>query len=259
MIDIDLAKKNFKDFLSDYDINNKKIALKITHTYKVVDSADYIAKGIGLNKEDYDLALLIALLHDIGRFGQIKLFDAYDDRKIDHAVLGVKILFEDGLIRKFVKDDSYDEIIRKAIANHNKYKIDEEDLNERELLHAKIIRDADKLDNFRVKETESFEALIGVGATEESVANSLITDKIYNDFFEKKLINKYDRVTYLDHWVSYIAFIFDFNFKESLKYIKDNDYINRSVDRIHYTNPETKERMENIRKFAIDYIDSNIK
>ena len=256
MIDINFAKVEFKDYLKSYDITNPKIDLKITHTYKVVDSAEYIAKGLNLDKEDYDLALFIALLHDIGRFEQIKLFDAYDDRKVDHAELGVKILFDDGLIRKFIKDDSYDEIIKKAIANHNKYKIDEEGMTDRELLHSKIIRDADKLDNFRVKEEESFEALIGKGATEETVANSTISDGIYNTFFEKKLIRKYERETYLDHWVSYIAFIFDFNFKESLKYIKENDYINRSVDRIHYKNPETKERMENIRKFANEYINS---
>ena len=51
--------------------------------------------------------------------------------------------------------DQYDNIIKKAIYNHNKYKI-EENLNDVELLHRKIIRDADKLDNFRVKETEHF-------------------------------------------------------------------------------------------------------
>ena len=255
MVDLENAKREFKDYLKDYDASNPKIALKITHTYKVVDSAEYIAKALDLNKEDYDLALLIALLHDIGRFEQIKLFDAYDDRKIDHAVFGVKVLFEDNLIRKFIKEDTYDDIIRKAIANHNKYKIDEEGMNERELLHAKIIRDADKLDNFRVKEEESFVALIGKGATKENVENSVLSDKIYKAFFTKKLINKYDRETYLDHWISYIAFIFDMNFKASLDYIRENDYINRSIDRIDYKDPKTKEQMETIRKFANEYIE----
>ena len=31
------------------------------------------------------------------------------------------------------------------------------DFGEQELIHSKIIRDADKLDNFRVKDTENFE------------------------------------------------------------------------------------------------------
>ena len=52
--------------------------------------------------------------------------------------------------------EQYDCIIYKAINNHNKFEI-ERGLSERELLHCKIIRDADKLDIFRVKEEDSFE------------------------------------------------------------------------------------------------------
>ena len=68
-------------------------------------------------------------------------------------------MFQNNLIRKFIDDDKYDEIISKAIYNHNKYKI-QEGLNEIELLQCKIIRDADKLDNFRVKEKDNFKVLI---------------------------------------------------------------------------------------------------
>ena len=185
MIDIEFAKREFNDYLKPFDVNNPKIALKITHTYKVVSSADYISKSIGLNEEDHNLALLIALLHDIGRFKQIELFDDYSDNKIDHADLGVKILFEDGLIRKFIKDESFDSIIKNAIANHNRYKIEEKGLTKRDILHAKIIRDADKLDNFRVKEKESFVALFGNGVTQEVMNNLKLTDNTYNSFMKK--------------------------------------------------------------------------
>jgi len=57
-----------------------------------------------------------------------------DYKGFDHAEYGIKVLFEDGWIRKFIKDDQYDDIIYKAIINHNKYKI-EEGLNEEELLN----------------------------------------------------------------------------------------------------------------------------
>ena len=109
-----------------------------------------------MNQENIELAKLIALLHDIGRFEQVKQTnDFLDSNNFDHANYGVKVLFEDKLIRKFIENNEYDNIIKKAIYNHNKYKI-EENLNDAELLHSKIIRDADKLDNFRVKETEHF-------------------------------------------------------------------------------------------------------
>ena len=87
-----------------------------------------------MDKENIELAKIIALLHDIGRFEQIKGFKEFDDTKIEHAEFGVKVLFKDNLIRKFIKEEKYDNIIQKAIYNHNKYKI-EENLNDIELLH----------------------------------------------------------------------------------------------------------------------------
>ena len=67
--------------------------------------------------EDENLAKLIALLHDIGRFEQIRLYHTFSDKdSINHAEFGAKLLFEDGLIRKFVETDKYDKIIKNAIS-----------------------------------------------------------------------------------------------------------------------------------------------
>ncbi len=55
------------------------------------------------------------------------------------------MLFEENLIKNFIEDDKYDYIIKTAVLNHNKGKIDE-GLSEKEMLFSKIIRDADKLD-----------------------------------------------------------------------------------------------------------------
>ncbi len=152
MIDFSKALKSFKEYLKDYDLEDGNIKLKVKHTYEVVNKSEYIAKGLNLDEENIQLAKLIGLLHDIGRFEQVKQTnDFLDNKGFDHADYGVKVLFEENLIRKFVEDNKYDNIIKKAIYNHNKYQI-EEGLDEDELLHCKIIRDADKLDNFRVSE-----------------------------------------------------------------------------------------------------------
>ena len=259
MIDIINAEKVFKDYLKNYDVKDPKIALKITHTYEVLSSAKYIASKLNLNNEDYDLACLIALLHDIGRVEQLKEYDSYDDSiGLNHAEFGIKLLFEENYIRKFVKENTYDEIIYKAIANHNKYKLETTGFTDREIMHAKIIRDADKLDNFRVKEKESFVALFEEGMTEDKVGKQEISEKIYKTFESHNLIKSSDRVTYMDHWVSFIAFIFDMNFDASLEYIKDKNYVDVLVDRINYTNEDTKIKMENIRKISNDYINVRI-
>ena len=256
MIDYNKSLQAFKDYLKKYDINNGMIALKVRHTYGVVSLSEYIAKDINLSNEDVELAKLIALLHDIGRFEQAKEYgDFRDYASLDHAELGIKILFEDNLIRKFIDSDKYDNIILKAIKNHNKLKI-ESGLNERELLHAKIIRDADKADNFRVKANDKFEDIFNY--KKEKLENSFISDKIYNDFMNQKVIVSSQRITDIDHWVSYLALIFDFNYTSGLKYIKEKNYINIIIDRIDYKNKETKEKMEIIRTFTTNYIDNKL-
>lgn len=261
MIDIIKAEKAFKKYLENYDINDDKVKLKVTHTYGVVKASEYLAESLKLDEENKNLAKLIAILHDIGRFEQTKMskevYDIADKMFFDHAEYGVQILFEEGLIRNFVEDEKYDSIIYKAILNHNKLEI-ENGLNENELLHTKIIRDADKIDNFRVKLTESFKVLLGTDNT-EAIFNDVISDKIYKDFMSKKLININENKTFLDRWSGYIAFIFDMNFDASLKYLKENDLVNKCFDRIKYCNVETIIKINSMRNLANEYINERCK
>ena len=82
----------------------------------VMKVAGYIASELHLSEDDVELAKMIGLLHDIGRFEQAIKYDNFDDyNTMDHAEYGVKILFKDGMIRKFIDTDEYDEIIKKAI------------------------------------------------------------------------------------------------------------------------------------------------
>lgn len=255
MINLEKAEKNFKDYLKDYDLNNGNIKLKIKHTYEVMKKSEYISKGLNLNKEDIDLSKLIALLHDIGRFEQVKQTnDFIDSTGFEHANYGVKVLFEENLIRKFIDNDKYDNIIKKAIYNHNKYKI-EDNLSEKEILHCKIIRDADKLDNFRVKETEEFKNIFPSKYNPDTINYESISPKVYEDIMNHKCIKLEDRQTQIDFWICVIGFIFDLNFNISKQYIKEKGYIDILIDRIEYKNKETKEKMEQIRKCAKQYLE----
>ena len=256
-IDFKVAKQSFESYLDEYDREDDKIQLKIVHTYCVVDAAEEIATRMHLREEDVQLAKIIGLLHDIGRFEQIKEFEEFNDKKIEHAEFGVKVLFDNSLIRKFIDEDKYDNIIYKAIYNHNKYKI-EENLNEKELLQCKIIRDADKLDNFRVKEKDKLEDMFPKIYNEKTINYETISEKVYEDFMQHKCIKLEDRKTIIDYWVCVIAFIFDLNFNISLQYVKENNYIDILVNRIEYKNDTTKQKMEDIRKCAKEYIDDRI-
>ncbi len=249
------AEKAFKEYLKNYNVEDRSIALKIRHTYEVINKSEYIAEGLKLDKENIELAKTIALLHDIGRFEQVKRFKEFNDKNIEHAEFGVKALLEDGLITQFIDDRSYDNIIYKAIYNHNKFKI-ENDVNSKELLHCKIIRDADKLDNFRVKQKDELEDIFPKIYNKETINYENISSKVYEDFMKHKCIKLEDRKTIIDYWVCVIAFIFDLNFDISLQYVKEKNYIDILIDRIEYKNYDTKQKMEDIRKCAKEYIEN---
>ncbi|HAB65861.1 MAG TPA: phosphodiesterase [Firmicutes bacterium] len=259
MIDLDYARRSFKKFLDRYEDKEKLgFNLKVVHTYHVVDMAKSIASNLNLSEEDKDLAELIALLHDIGRFEELNFFNKFNSTSFNHASYGVKMLFEDEMIRDFIIDDKYDEIIKTAILNHNRLCI-ENGLDERCKLHAMIIRDADKLDNFRVKKEEKIEAIFpGKVKEKKDMENSILSDKVYETIKKAKCVNIRDRETVLDYWCCVLAFVFDLNFKESYEIIKNNDYINLLIDRFKYNDLETKKRIEEIRNIMNAYVSNKV-
>lgn len=260
MIDIIKAKKAFKQILERYNEKDKLgFDLKVVHTYHVMDNSKNIASRLGLCEEDIKLAELIGLLHDIGRFEELKKLDKFDSVNNDHAAAGVQFLFEGNLIREFIEDSQYDEIIKKAIFNHNKLDI-ESGLDERSNLHSKIIRDADKLDNYRVKKDEKIEAIFpNVVKDKESFEYSEISDKVYNSILKRQCVDIHDRKTPLDYWCCVLAFLFDLNFKVSFEIMKENDYINLCIDRLNYYKEDTNEKMKNIKSIMNNYIEDKIK
>mgnify|MGYP003206900974 FL=1 len=116
MIDITRANLAFEEYIKNYDIKNKMIKLKVDHIKRVSKIAKQIAINLNLSREDIELAELIGLLHDIGRFEQVKRYNTFwDQRSVSHGLLGVEVLFEDNRIRNFIISDKYDKIIITAI------------------------------------------------------------------------------------------------------------------------------------------------
>ena len=196
-------------------------------------------------------AAYTALLHDIGRFEQLKRFDSFEPTTMDHAAYGVQVLFEEGMIRQFVPEDTWDDIIRTAIARHSDFHL-EGITDNRTLLHARLIRDADKLDNCRVKLQDDL--LVFMGASGKEIGAQEITPVVYDTVLKDQCIYSPDRVTKMDYWVSYVAYFCDIYFRASFDIIEEHDYLNKIIDRIPYSNPDTKQKMENIRTHLAKYI-----
>ena len=154
---------------------------------------------------------------------------------------------------EFIETDEFDEIIRLSIINHNRDDI-EEDLTERQLLHAKLIRDADKIDILY----ESID--IYYKNNEEEVNKSVLSEKIYNEFTKKATIKKEKnvRLKFIDDITCVIAFIYDINYKTSFEIIKEKDYINKIIDRYNFKDQSTKIKVDEIKKIANEYIKEKI-
>ena len=76
----------FAEYTGHYDCSDGKIKLKIDHTYRVAGLCRRIASSLGLNDAEAGLAWVIGMLHDIGRFEQLRKYGTFSDAEsIDHA------------------------------------------------------------------------------------------------------------------------------------------------------------------------------
>lgn len=318
IINRDQVKRAFAQYVHKYDAEDEKILLKIRHTYRVAEISERIAVGLGLSAYDTDLAWLIGMLHDIGRFEQLKQYGTFVDAdSIDHAHFGVELLFRDGLIRDYVKwletseretkgidpDNREDvgrgsivsdtgskedregsssafgvgsrenkersssafgaecrdgeerssvafgagsrdgeerssvafgagcsknegdlRVIQLAIWNHSAYRI-EDGLDERTLLFCKIIRDADKVDIFKVAYDTPMEVLYR--CTAEEFRNARVTPEVMQAYQERHAVLRSLKKTPVDFLVGHIALVFELEFPVSRNITQEQGYLQK--------------------------------
>lgn len=211
MIDLEKVDKVFKDYVSNFDLNNVAIERKYNHTLRVKENCNKLAKALKLNREDTHLLVLIGYLHDIGRFKQIEKYNSTSDENVNHAELGLEILFKDNFIRKFINDNKYDNIIYKAIKYHNRLNLNYE-LNKKEELFCKAIKDADKLDLLYIAAYyDNIKDFYRIPFVEGAKSDS----KVKEDFDNFRLVDLKNRKTAIDKLANILAFIYDLNLNES--------------------------------------------
>lgn len=231
--------EEFDKYTSKFDINNSMNLLKYNHSYRVSNLSKMLAESLGLNSDDVKLASLIGLLHDIGRFEQIKKFNTLKDvNTMDHGDYGAYLLFEEGLISKFTDDKKNYEIIKACVKEHNKYEISKE-LDERTLLFVKIIRDADKLDiyNYLTNLNQS-----------EFECEGEISKSVKEIFYSNKAIDNNVKKTKADWAIGILSFIYDINFDKSLKYANQEKFVSKLLNRVD-DKEKYKEYFEHIEKY----------
>ncbi len=233
--------KAFKKYVKNYDMKDKRIYYKYLHSFDTMKISAFIAKQLKLNKDDIKLAKGLGLLHDIGRFNQIKVYNSMDDKKAkNHGLIGVEILFDENLIKEFKIDEKHYDIIKVAIINHAQDDIND-NLTEREMLFCKLIRDADKIAIFKVvnkflKDT-----------------NGDINPELKKEFYEHLKVDFNLIKTNADNIVKTLSYIFDINFSCSFKYLLKKKILLKLEKKLN--NPTLKEYFNEVNTYIKERVD----
>jgi hypothetical protein len=223
----------FEDYTSRVHSQDKEIesniSLKLAHTYRVCGNITNIARSLGMNEADLALAQAIALLHDVGRFEQLRGFGSFDDRvTLDHALLGLKVINCSGVLCSLARRER--NLIRRSIWHHNKYSIPDTEKAEA-VLFSKLIRDADKLDILRVV-ADHFEKRCQHPnrALDFGLADELrLTPEAVSDLLQGKMVRIAALKTLGDLRLLYLSWIFDINFPITLVRLKDKGYLEKML------------------------------
>lgn len=243
-----------RSFSSPDPEKQKCLDLKEKHTFRVCSNIKEIAVSQGLSWTDVNIAETIALFHDLGRFEQFTQYGTFlDSKSINHAELAVKIIKDEGVLDDLCRKTA--DIIIYAIDKHNIVAIPE-DCTGRELMFARMIRDADKLDiyNFSTEYftkknfTENDPVILGVNDV------PTITAGVLEDLRNKSIVRRKDLLHSLnDFKLLQVSWVYDLNFPKSFEILQDKKYI----EKIFMTLPATDE-ISSISSMIYEHIRENI-
>ncbi len=247
---INKLEEKVENYIKSLTPTNEEIAwnfnMKIEHTARVQKNIIDLCNSLNLSIEQTNLARMIAILHDIGRYEQYLHFGTFkDNESVDHASLGLDVIKRENFLGNYESKD----LIYTAINFHNKKDLPST-ISEDELLFCKLIRDADKLDiyalitNYYEQEKTSKKRSLELSLPDTSE----ISSAVYNSLMEKKIVDLDDVKNLNDFKLLQIGWIYDINFEFTRKKIIEGKYLDRIFDKINcdYDLSELKQRTINL-------------
>ncbi|HEU0264394.1 MAG TPA: HD domain-containing protein, partial [Geobacterales bacterium] len=126
----------------------RNLDLKADHTCRVQENMGVLVEELGIAEPMARLARLIALFHDVGRFPQYCRYKTFKDSESEnHGALGARVLVEEGVLSKLSERER--SLVIRGVTLHNVFALPA-GLDGESLLLLQLIRDADKLDIWRV-------------------------------------------------------------------------------------------------------------
>lgn len=204
--------------------------LKVEHTCLVRDLIERLAASLELGSEDRALAAAIAICHDVGRFPQYRDYGTFNDAtSTNHAALSVQTLKEEGILDGL--GDARRSVLLQAVALHNVFLLPEElDLVSR--CFSRLIRDADKLDIWRVmiehcsarpeeRASAVFLELPDTGTCSVGALKEVVSGRMPN----RSLLTTADDLKLLQ-----LSWVFDLNLNEAFKIVAERGYLETLAD-----------------------------
>ncbi|RZB34806.1 MAG: hypothetical protein SRB1_00574 [Desulfobacteraceae bacterium Eth-SRB1] len=249
---IDL-KKWFADYVSGFYTDNqdynRAIRLKEDHTKRVCRDIIMLGQELGLTDYDMILAETMALFHDIGRFEQYAVYGTFSDiASENHALLGLRQICTHKILSVCSKQEK--RLIAKAIAHHNAAELPKDE-DEKTLFFMQLLRDADKLDIWRVvidyyrNRDKNPNSTIELGLPD----NPDCSQEILKALNEHRIARMQDLNTLNDFKLLQISWVFDLNFTPSFQAVQKRRYI----EQIEATLPQSKNITEAVGQ-AHDYV-----
>ncbi len=204
-----------------------------------------IARSLPLEADGVMLAEAVALFHDVGRFPQYRTYRTYEDGiSANHAALGAKALIENDVLRDLPKKER--DLVIRAVALHNVFALPE-GLDPDTVLFLKMVRDADKLDIWRV----FIEQAAAPSEDRASAANLSLPDTpdyspaVLAALRGKELVSYSTLRTMNDFRLLQLAWTFNLNFAASLRMMERA----RIIDRLAVLLPDSAEMRD-----AVDFV-----
>ncbi|MBN2412845.1 HD domain-containing protein [candidate division KSB1 bacterium] len=250
-------KEWFTHYVQTFKYGNRELKqntiLKEEHTLLVCHEMQTLAEQLGLTTNERRLAEIIALFHDIGRFEQFARYYTFVDKQSEnHAELGVKILRNYGVLDQF--EDSTSNLILRTIRYHNRAVLPPDE-TETCLFYSKLLRDADKLDIWRVV-TDYYHRQDGKrnGAIELDLPDTPgISEAVYRDLLNKKIVNIHHMKNLNDFKLLQVGWVFDLNFAATFRAVRSRLYL----EKIREVLPES-EKINSIFAVIHSHLDENI-
>ncbi len=192
------------------------IGLKEAHTKRVVETISELVAELEWEPSRQRIAAAAALLHDVGRFSQYSIYRTFNDaRSINHALLGTRILREEGVWESAGLSEPLVPKLERVILYHNVREVPKKDAEE-VLALAHLLRDADKLDIYQLIASEM------MPPSKELKNVKIASNAIVQAILSGRMAHRRDMLTSLDQLLFRLSWVYNIQYAATLRRLVDS-------------------------------------